>query len=85
MKCSQLKIKAMKPKSKNDVIEYKKQQNLILKLLKHCGKGFFDYFEIKNSSKPFWSTSEPYFSNKHAKGDADVLLIEKKYYLIIVK
>ena len=29
-KCSQLKIKAMKPKSKNDVIAYKKQHNLVV-------------------------------------------------------
>ena len=41
MKCSQLKVKAMKPKSKNDVIEYKKQHNLVVKLKKHCKKGFF--------------------------------------------
>ena len=41
MKCSQLKIKAMKSKSKNDVIEYKKQHNLVLKLKKRCKKGFF--------------------------------------------
>ena len=47
MKCSQLKIKAMKPKSKNDVIEYKKQHSLVLKLKKRCKKGFFDKLETK--------------------------------------
>ena len=50
MKCSQLKIKAMKSKSKNDVIEYKKQHNLVLKLKKRCKKGFFDKLETKNNS-----------------------------------
>ena len=72
MKCSQLKIKAMKFKSKNDVIKYKKQHNLVLKLKKHCKKGFYINVETKNNSKPFWSTSKPYFSNKHAKSDADI-------------
>ena len=73
MKRSQLKIKAMKPKSQNYVYEYKKWRNLILKL-KKCF--FFDNLETKNNSKPFWSTSKPYFSNNHAKSDAYILLIE---------
>ena len=68
IKCSQLKIKAMKTKSKNDVIEYKKLHNLVVKLKKRCKKRFFDNLEIKNKSKLFWSTSKLYFSNKHAKG-----------------
>ena len=37
----------MKSKSKNDVIEYKKQHNLVLKLKKRCKKGFFDNLETK--------------------------------------
>ena len=49
MKCSQLKIKAMKSKSKNDVIEYKKQLNLIFELKKCCKKGLFDKLETKNN------------------------------------
>ena len=53
MKCSQLKIKAMKPKSKNDVIEYKKQHNLVVKLKKRYKNVFFDNLETKNKSKPF--------------------------------
>ena len=69
MKCLQLKINTMKSNTKNDVIEYKKQQNLVPKLKKRCKKGFFGNLETKNNSKPFWSTSKPYFSNKHAKGD----------------
>ena len=82
MKCSQLKIKAMKPKSKNDVIEYKKQHNLVVKLKKRYKNVFFDNLETKNKSKPFWSTSKGYFSNKHAKGDADILLIENNKILL---
>ena len=82
MKCSQLKIKAIKFKSKNDVIKYKKQHSLVLKLKKRCKKGFHINVETKNNSKPFWSTSKPHFSNKHAKGDADILLIEKNKILL---
>ena len=72
----------MKPKSKNDVIEYKKQHNLVLKLKKRCKKGFFDKLETKNDSKPFWSTSKPNFSNKYAKRDVDILLIENHKILL---
>ena len=82
MKSSQLKFKAMKSKSKKDVIEYKKQHNLVVKLKKRFKKGFFDNLETKSNSKPFWWTSKPYFSNKHAKGDADILLIENNKVLL---
>ena len=54
MKSSQLKFKAMKSKSKKDVIEYKKQHNLVVKLKKRFKKGFFDNLETKSNSKPFW-------------------------------
>ena len=82
MKCSQLKIKAMKPKSKNDVIEYKKQRNLVVKLKKRCKKGFSDNLETKNKSKPFWSTTKSSFSNEHTKGDAGILLTENNKILL---
>ena len=68
MKCSQLKIKAMKSKSKKDVTKYKKEQNLVVKLKKRCKKNIFDNIETKNNSKLFWSISKAYLSNKHAKG-----------------
>ena len=41
MKCSQLKIKAMKSKAKKDTIEYKKQHKLFVKLKKRSKTGFF--------------------------------------------
>ena len=68
--------------SKNDVIECKKQHNLVLKLKKRCTKRFFDKLETKNNSEPFWSTSQPNFSNKHAEGDADILLIKNDKFLL---
>ena len=82
IKCSQLKIKAMKSKSENYIIEYKKQHNLVLKLKMRCKKGFFDNLETKNNFKPFSFTSKPYFSNEHAKGDAHILPIENNKTLL---
>ena len=75
MKWSQLKIKAMKSKTKNDVIEYKKQHNIVVKLKKRCKKGFLDKLETNDISRLFWSTSIPYFSNKYAKGNVDIILL----------
>ena len=76
MKRSQLKNKAMKSTSKNNVIQYKKQRNKVVKLNKRCKKTFFDSLEMKNNSNPFWSTCKSHCSNKHAKGGVDILLIE---------
>ena len=41
MECSQLEIKAMKSKSKNDVIKHKKHHNLVLKLEERCKQKTF--------------------------------------------
>ena len=82
LKCSQLRIKAIKSKSKNDVIEYKKQHALVLKLKECCKKRFLDTLETKHNFKPFWSTSKSNFCNKYAKGDADILLIENDKILL---
>ena len=49
MKRSQLKNKANK--SVDDLIKYKKQRNLVVKLNKNCKKEFFDNLETKSNSK----------------------------------
>ena len=82
MKRSQLKNKANKTKSIDDLIKYKKQRNLVVKLNKNCKKEFFDNLETKNNSKLFWDKCKPYFSNKHSKGDSDKLLIQKDELLL---
>ena len=84
MKRSKLKNKANKTKSVNDLIKYKKQRNLVVKLNKNCKKQFFDNLEIKNNSKPFWDKCKPYFSNKHSKYYSDIcyMLIEKDKLLL---
>ena len=82
MKHSKLKNKANKTKSVDDLIKYKKQRNLVVKLNKNCEEEFFDNLEIKNKTKLFWDKCKPYFSNKHSKGDSDILLVEKDELLL---
>ena len=67
-------------KSVDDLIKYKKQRKLVVKLNKNCKKWFFDNLETKNDSKPFWDKCKPYFSNKYFKGDSDIMLIERMNY-----
>ena len=55
MKRSKLKNKANKTKLVDDLLKYKKQRNLVVKLNKNCKKEFFDNLEIKNNSKSFWN------------------------------
>ena len=82
MKRSKLKNKANKTKSADDLIKYKKQRNLVVKLNKNCKEEFFDNLEIKNKTKSFWDKCKPCFSNKHSKGDSDILLVEKDELLL---
>ena len=82
MKRSQLKNKASKTKSVDDLIKCKKQRNLVVNLDKNCKNEFFDNLEIKSNSKSFWDKCKPYFSNKHSKGESDILLIEKDELLL---
>ena len=58
------------------MIRYKKQ-NLLVKLCKNFKKEFFDNLEFKNNSKSFMDKCKLYLSNKHSKGDFDILLIGK--------
>ena len=82
MKRSQLKHEANKTKSVDDLIRYKKQRNFVVKLNKNCKKDFFDNLDTKNNSQSFWDKCKPHFSNKHSKGDSDILLIEKGELLL---
>ena len=82
MKRPQLKNKANKPKSVDDLMKYQKQRQLVVKLNENCKKEFFDNLEAKSNSKSFWDKCKPYFSNKHSKGDSDILLTEKDKLLL---
>ena len=82
MKRFKFKTKANKTKSVDDLIKYKKQRNLVVKLNKNSKKEFFDNLKIKNNSKSFWDKCKPYFPSKHFKGDSDILIIEKDKLLL---
>ena len=60
-----------KNKAPVDIANYKKQRNLVVSLNRQAksqipkAKGF-----------SFWDTCKPYFSNKHTRGDSNIMLIE---------
>ena len=78
MKRSKLKNKANRTKLQNDIAKYNKQRNLVVKLNRDSKLRYFDNVEISKNSKPFWNGCKPYFSNKHAHGDAKIILIKKE-------
>ena len=61
---SRLKNKANKTKSRDDIINYKKQRNEVVKLNK---KSKFEYF---------WVNCKLYFSNRNSKADINIRLSE---------
>ena len=86
LKCSQLKIKAMKSKSKNDAIKYKKQHNLVFKLKKRCKKGSLNNLETKITLNRFGRLLSHIFPiNLQRVMQIFSLFKIIKLYLIIVK
>ena len=81
MKCSRLKNEANKFESAADLCKYKKQRNLVVKRNKYK-KEYFENLNVATNSKVFWDKCSPYFSNKHAKGDSNIMLIEKDEILL---
>ena len=52
------------------------------KLNKKYKKEYFENLNVATNSKPFWDKCKPYFSNKNAKGDSNIMLIEKDEILL---
>ena len=82
MKLSLLKNKANKSQLPADLSKYKKQCNLVVKLNKKLKKEHFENLNVATNSKPFRVKCKPCFSNKHAKSDSDIMLIEKDETLL---
>ena len=82
VKCSRLKNKANKSRQPADLSKYKKQRNLVVKLNKKYKKEHFEKLNVDTNSKPFWEKCKPCFSNKHAKGGSNIMLIEKDEILL---
>ena len=82
MKRSRLKNKANKSKDPVDIANYKKKRNLVVSLNRQAKSKYFNEDSNTESSRPFWETCKPYFSNKHARGDSKIMLIENDKMLL---
>ena len=82
MKRSTLKNKANDPV---DVANYKKQRNLVVSLYSPAKSEYFNEVSNSESSRPFWETYKPYFSNKHARRDSKIMPIENDKMLLKMK
>ena len=49
---------------------------------KHTQKKYFENLNVATNSKPFWDKRKPYFSNKHAKDESNIMLIENDEILV---
>ena len=76
MKRSRLKNKATKTRKAVNISNYKKQRSLVVKINNKCKREYFDKFNVKTTTKLFWKTCKPYFSNKHSHGSSKITLIE---------
>ena len=76
MKRSKHKNKANETKSCYNIINYKEQRNLVVKLNKKSKFEYFNKYDPNKQAKTFWVTCRPYFSNKHSKADTNIMLSE---------
>ena len=77
MKRPKLKNKARRTKNPSGIKNCKKQRNYVVQLNKKAQLEYFNNFDSSQGSEPFWVKCKPYFSSKHSKVDADVILNEK--------
>ena len=82
MKRSRLKNKAKRIKAPINIVSYKKQRNLLVSLNRQAKYEYFNEVSNRESSRPFWETCKPWFSNKHARGDSKIMLIENDKMLL---
>ena len=82
MKRSRLKNKANRSKDPVDIANSKKQRNLVVSLNRQAQSKYSNEVSNTESSRPFWKTCKPQFSNKHARGDSKIMLIENNKMLL---
>ena len=78
MKRSALKRKASRTKQQEDIANYKKQRNFVVKLNKETKLQYFNNLGTLKNSKHFWDKCRHYFFNKRVHGDSTIILIEKE-------
>ena len=74
-KRSRLKNRAHKSKDSLDVINFKKQRNYVLNLIKNAKKTYFTNIEINQDKKKFWKSCNSFISNK-ASSYTDRIFLE---------
>ena len=82
MKRSKLKNKANKMKHPVDIELYKKQRSYVLGLNKQAKLKYFNNLDCNKDTEPLWDKCKPYFSNKHSRGDTNIMLKEKGEILL---
>ena len=82
IKRSRSKNKANRSKHPVDIASYKKQRKLVASLNRQAKSEYFNEVSNTESSRPFWETCKPLFSNKHACGDSKIMLIENDKMLL---
>ena len=82
MKRSKLRNKAKRSKAPVDIANYKKQRNLVVLLNRQAKYEHFNEVSNSGSLRSFWEACKPYFSNKHARGDSKIKLIENDKMLL---
>ena len=61
MKCSELKSIENRIKRPKYISDYKKQQNLVVRLNKEIRIKYFEKLETSKNSRPFWNKCKRYF------------------------
>ena len=82
MKSWRWKNKTNRSKDPADIANYKKQHKLVVSLNRRAKSEYFNEASNTESSRSFWETCKPYFSNKHARGDSKIMLIENDKMLL---
>ena len=82
MKRSRLKNKANRSNDPVDIVNYKKQRNLVVSLKCETKSEYFNEVSNFKCLRPFWDTCKPYFSNKNARGDSKITLTENDKMLL---
>ena len=58
------------------------KKNYVAGLNKQAKFKYFDNIDCKKDAEPFWDKCKPYFSNKHSRGDTNIMLKEKGEILL---
>ena len=78
MKIPRLKKKAKRLKDLVDIPDYKKQHKLLVLLNRQAKSKCFKEVSNTENARPFWETSESYFSNKQTHQDSKIMLFTEK-------